>query len=263
MSPDQNSIIAIVGPTGIGKTKLSISIAKAVGGEVVSVDSLQVYRQGRIMTAQATLEERQGVPHHMMDYLDADEEPTEYNEQALDCISDICSRGKVAVLCGGSTSLTEPLLFHPQIKKHHPLVLVLYSKLATMGHLTDQRIDMMLEEGLLDEVQELRALQRELPLEPDVTMGVFKSIGYSELAPCLEQRNHVLAEQSFRKGVQRMKSSTRAYAEKQSIWIFNSLLPQVLREQMDCHFFCLRGRSTFKADVEHKAVSLCQEWLHS
>jgi len=65
-------IIAIVGPTGVGKTKLGIALVKAMNGEVISVDILQTYRHGGIMTAKPTIQEMDGVTHHLIDYLQPD-----------------------------------------------------------------------------------------------------------------------------------------------------------------------------------------------
>ena len=66
-------IISVIGPTASGKTKLAVDICKAVGGEVVSCDSMQIYKYMDIATAKPSKEEMQGIPHHMMDFLD----PTE------------------------------------------------------------------------------------------------------------------------------------------------------------------------------------------
>jgi tRNA A37 N6-isopentenylltransferase MiaA len=72
------SIIAIIGPTGVGKTKLGIALAKALTGEVISVDSLQLYRYGDIITAKPTTKEMEGIKHHLIDYLQPDQEPTTF-----------------------------------------------------------------------------------------------------------------------------------------------------------------------------------------
>ena len=68
----KTKIICIVGPTASGKTALSVELAKAVDGEIISADSMQVYKDMPIATAVATKEEKQGVPHHLTEFLDAD-----------------------------------------------------------------------------------------------------------------------------------------------------------------------------------------------
>ncbi|MBV1875074.1 MAG: tRNA (adenosine(37)-N6)-dimethylallyltransferase MiaA [Cycloclasticus sp.] len=98
------SVILLMGPTASGKTALGVDIAKAVNGEVISVDSALVYRGMDIGTAKPDIEERQGIKHHLIDILDPSESFSagQFREQALKLISDISSRGKVPVLVGGT-----------------------------------------------------------------------------------------------------------------------------------------------------------------
>lgn len=100
----KTKIIAIAGPTASGKTSLAIEIAKAVGGEVISNDSMQVYRGMEIGTAAPTVEEMDGIVHHMVGVCDPDEEFScaEYSVRARQIIDDISARGKVPVFCGGT-----------------------------------------------------------------------------------------------------------------------------------------------------------------
>lgn len=88
-------LIVICGPTATGKTKLGVALAKALDGEVVSADSMQVYRGMPIGTAQPTAEERDGVPHHMMAMADPSENYSvaRYVEEATACVEDIFARG--------------------------------------------------------------------------------------------------------------------------------------------------------------------------
>ena len=97
-------LIVICGPTATGKTKLGVALAKALGGEVVSADSMQVYRGMPIGTAQPTAEERDGVPHHMMAMADPSENYSvaRYVEEATACVEDIFARGKQPILVGGT-----------------------------------------------------------------------------------------------------------------------------------------------------------------
>ena len=89
-------LVTIVGPTASGKSALAVELAKAVDGEVVSADSMQVFRYLDIGTAKPTPTEMQGVPHHMIDIIDPDEEfsASDFLERASESIADICRRHK-------------------------------------------------------------------------------------------------------------------------------------------------------------------------
>lgn len=98
------SIIVIAGPTGVGKTKLSVSLAKLLDGEIINADSTQVYKDLNIGTAKIKEEEKEGVPHHLFDIKNVEDMYTIYDYQK-DCrrvIDDIISRGKTPILVGGS-----------------------------------------------------------------------------------------------------------------------------------------------------------------
>ena len=96
--------MVVCGPTASGKTKLAVDIAREFGGEIVSADSMQIYKGMNIASAKPTEEEKMGIPHHLMDFL----EPTEpfsvadYVTMARDVIADVHARGKLPVVCGGT-----------------------------------------------------------------------------------------------------------------------------------------------------------------
>ena len=96
--------VALVGPTASGKSSLAVKIAKHLTGEVVSADSMQIYKHMDIATAKVTAEEMQGVPHHLIDFVEPWESfsVAEYKALALSCIGDIVKRGKLPVLAGGT-----------------------------------------------------------------------------------------------------------------------------------------------------------------
>ena len=100
----QPNIVCVVGPTACGKTKLGVLLAKAHDGEVVSVDSMQIYRGMTIGTAAPTAEEMAGVPHHMVAVAEPGENwsVAKFAAQADRCIQDILSRGKLPILVGGT-----------------------------------------------------------------------------------------------------------------------------------------------------------------
>ena len=97
-------LIAIVGPTAVGKSDLAVDIALALGGEVINADSMQLYRGMDIGTAKLTMAERRGVPHHLLDVWDVTRTASvaEYQVLAAHVIDDIEARGRVPVLVGGS-----------------------------------------------------------------------------------------------------------------------------------------------------------------
>ena len=97
-------ILVIVGPTGVGKTKLSIELAKKYNGEVINADSTQVYCGMDIATAKVTESEKEGIVHHLLDIKNIDEDYTvfDFQKDCRNCISDILSRDKVPIIVGGT-----------------------------------------------------------------------------------------------------------------------------------------------------------------
>ncbi len=97
-------LFVIVGPTASGKTSLSIELAKIYDGEIVSADSMQIYRGMNIATAKPTKEEMQGIKHHLIGFLDADQSYSvgKYVDDAKYAVEDIISRDKFPILCGGT-----------------------------------------------------------------------------------------------------------------------------------------------------------------
>ncbi|GAA1747702.1 tRNA (adenosine(37)-N6)-dimethylallyltransferase MiaA [Kocuria aegyptia] len=104
MTRTEPPVVAVVGPTGTGKTALGVELALRLGGEVVNADSMQFYRGMDIGTAKATVQERRGVPHHLLDVLDVTEEASvaDFQRAARTCFAQIRSRGRIPVLVGGS-----------------------------------------------------------------------------------------------------------------------------------------------------------------
>ena len=106
-------IIAIVGPTASGKSDTAIELALAHGGEIVSCDSMQIYRGMDVGTAKVTTEQRSVVPHHMIDIIDPWEEfsVAEFTDRAAGVIDDILARGKKPVLCGGTGLYADNIIY--------------------------------------------------------------------------------------------------------------------------------------------------------
>ena len=105
-------IICVVGPTASGKTELAVRLAKKLDGEVISCDSMQLYRRMDIGTAKPTVEEMDGVPHHMIDVVEPDEQFSvgKYVEMADTVLQDILKRGRTAVIAGGTGLYADSLL---------------------------------------------------------------------------------------------------------------------------------------------------------
>ena len=107
-----NNIICIAGPTASGKTALAVELAKELNGEVVSCDSMQVYKRMDIGTAKPTAEEMQGIPHHMLDVAQAWEDfsVSRYCNQASPIVDDIIAQGKTAIIAGGTGLYMDSLI---------------------------------------------------------------------------------------------------------------------------------------------------------
>ena len=107
-----NNIICVVGPTASGKTALAVELARSFNGEVISCDSMQIYRRMDIGTAKPTTEEMQGIPHHMIDICEPDEpfSVSRYCEMATPILEDILARDKTAVIAGGTGLYVDSLI---------------------------------------------------------------------------------------------------------------------------------------------------------
>ncbi|MER2088615.1 MAG: tRNA (adenosine(37)-N6)-dimethylallyltransferase MiaA [Sporosarcina sp.] len=106
-------VIAIVGPTASGKTALSVNLAKAIGGEVINGDAMQVYKELDIGTAKITEKDMEGVPHHLFDVKEPDElfSVAEYQAEVRKWIKDIQNRGKIPIIVGGTGLYVQSVLF--------------------------------------------------------------------------------------------------------------------------------------------------------
>lgn len=115
-------VIAIVGPTASGKTSLAIEIAQKIDGEIVSVDSRQIYRDLDIGTEKVAPDEMRGTPHHMINIIDPEEVYTveRFQKEARLCIEDILSREKVPILAGGSGQYMDAVLYEMNFPKVEP-----------------------------------------------------------------------------------------------------------------------------------------------
>lgn len=115
-------LLALVGPTASGKTALAVELAKRYHGEVVSADSMQIYRGMSIATAKPAPQEMQGIPHHLMDFLSPGEtfSVADYAVMARKCIGEIASRGALPVLAGGTGLYIQAVVDHIQYDQEEP-----------------------------------------------------------------------------------------------------------------------------------------------
>ena len=146
-----NNIICIAGPTASGKTALAVELAKEFNGEVISCDSMQIYRGMDIGTAKPTLEEMQNVPHHMLDICDPTEDfsVSRYCQMATPILEDILARGKTAIIAGGTG------LYMDNLMKGND-----FAPIPATGH--RERLEAQAEqEGIEPLLQALRAIDPE------------------------------------------------------------------------------------------------------
>ena len=255
------NIIVITGPTGVGKTKMSIELAKRIDAEIINADSMQVYKDLNIGTAKITEKEKEGIPHHLFDIV----EPTnmytvyDYQKDARDIINDVLSRGKKVIIVGGTGLYIKALLYdykfikedktydfskmsneeildkinsynldinlHINNRKRLERVLtklynnnmqtektdtVLYDFVAigltttrdNLYKIIDNRVDKMIEDGLIDEVEELYKKNIH-------SKAINTGIGYKELYKYFDK------EISLDEAISLIKKNSRHYAKRQ------------------------------------------------
>ncbi|QKD55167.2 uncharacterized protein FOBCDRAFT_240422 [Fusarium oxysporum Fo47] len=221
MQANQNLCIAIFGPTA----------------EVISVDSLQCYKAGSILTAKPTVQEIDNVPHHMVDYLEADEEPHDFVAMAADKMEEVTNRGKLPILVGGSTSLAIPLLHEALKREYRFIAATLIPRQSTYWQFIQVKASEMLERGLLGELEELRDLQQSL-LDDNACFhkGVWKAIGAHQ--------------SSFQRGLALMNANTLQYGFHQLEWILCTSLP-------------VTNKASWTLDVEIPAISMLNELCYT
>ena len=113
MAQNKKKLIVIAGPTAVGKTKYSIELAKKINGEIISLDSMQVYKGLDIGTGKATKEEMQGIKHYMIDVVDPDKNLNikEFKDMATKCIDEVFEKGKTPILVGGTGFYIRAILY--------------------------------------------------------------------------------------------------------------------------------------------------------
>lgn len=287
MQNDKPFLIVLVGPTAVGKTEFSIELAKKVNGEIISGDSMQVYKQMDIGTAKITQDQMSGIPHHMIDILEPDENFSayEFKNRAQRLIKEITARGHVPIIAGGTGLYIQSLIYnydfedetiseqksleieaklseldqlsneelhqylasfdeasaqdiHPNNRKrvrraiqyylktkkllssrkkvqqftenYDTLLLGIEMSRDILYQRINKRVDIMLERGLVSEVQQLVDNGYE-------TSQSMQAIGYKEIVPVIKQ------ELSLDEATEKLKQHSRNYAKRQMTWFKNKL----------------------------------------
>ena len=273
-------VIVICGPTASGKTNLSIALAKRINGEIISCDSMQIYKQMNIGTAKPTKEEMQGIKHYLLDYVSPSERYSvaNYKKDAKIAIQEIIQKGKVPIIVGGTGLYLDSLIYEIEyadikfdenyrkelmqrvkkegiskiyeeakkideeaIKKISPndekrILRILEIYHATGKNKTQQekesrknipeydykvfalnwnreilynrinkRVDKMIEQGLIEEVQQILKSNNKFPT-------AMQGLGYKEVVEYL--KNNITKEEM----IEKIKMETRRYAKRQLTW---------------------------------------------
>ncbi|KLP06788.1 uncharacterized protein FFB20_09901 [Fusarium fujikuroi] len=265
MESNNRFMIGVFGPTVAGKTKLGVSIAKSVHGQVISVDSLQCYSPGSIITAKPSPEETDGIDHHMIGYLEADEEPTNFVAEAIETLEKLCDHGIIPVVVGGSTSLTLPLLQDALNRGWRMAAITLLPHQSTYLSNIASRLDDMVDAGLLEELSGLKLLEdKYLNEKPNFRKGVWKAIGYQELYPYLEaQRGGGQYDQLLKTGLASMKENTFQYGMMQLEWIRQELCPFLHAEKIANVSLTVVDKTSWISDVEKPAIRMASDFCHA
>lgn len=291
----KDKLIIIGGPTAVGKTEISIKLAQILNGEIISADSMQIYRDMNIGSAKISYDEMQGIPHHMIDIVDPTEEfsVSEYKLLAKAKIREIISKGKIPIIVGGTGLYIDSLIrnysytegfkdenfrvemetlalekgnvflhsmlkdidlesyknIHPNNRKRVIRALEVYKitgkpfssfkenegkvleeydiyyYVLTMNReklyeRINRRVDVMIENGLLEEVKHLK----DKGMTPD--MQSMKGIGYKELLYYLN------GDISLEKAIDMLKQGTRNYAKRQLTWFRRDSLVEFINKDV-------------------------------
>lgn len=305
-------LLVITGPTAVGKTELSLKLAEELHGEIISADSMQIYRYMDIGTAKATAEERKRIKHYMIDIINPDETYSlaDYQKEADRLIREISARGYLPIMVGGTglyiRAVVQGFLL-PEMEANHQLRAelremaskhgneYLHQKLAEIDpeharkmHPNDlrriiraieifeetgrnmsyylekqkntppryntlkiglnrnreelyervnQRVDLMIKEGLVDEIKNI------IKAGYNISSTALQGLGYKEIIGYLN------GEYSLEEAINLLKKNTRNYAKRQITWF---------KREKDLHWFNLTGKSESK--VYQEIMALISRW---
>ena len=211
-------IYVIVGPTGVGKTKLSIMLAKKTKGIIINADSMQVYKELNIGTAKIKEEEKEGIPHYLFDIKSINEEYNAYlyQQDGRRIIEE--NKNKNIIIVGGTGLYIKALLYDYNFKGktkeninkklYNFKIIGLTRDRDNLYSIINSRVDKMIEEGLLDEAKSLYKNDKE-------SRALQTAIGYKEL---FEYFNGKL---SLEESIDKIKQNSRHYAKRQYTFFNN------------------------------------------
>lgn len=277
---EKQKVIVICGPTASGKTKLSIELAKKLNGEIVSADSMQIYKEMNIGTAKPTKEEMQGIKHYLLDFVSPDKRYSvaEYKKDAIEAIEKIIEKGRVPIVIGGTGLYINSLIYgieYPETEidldyrekleeiaknegisklyemakkidaeamktisendkkricrvleiyhatgktkteqeiesrkkgpKYNYLVFGINMEREKLYDRINRRVDIMLADGLIEEVKEILEKYKEFPT-------AMQGLGYKEV---VEYLNGDISKEDM---INKIKMETRRYAKRQLTW---------------------------------------------
>ena len=211
-------IYCIIGPTGVGKTKLSIMLAKKLNAEIINCDSMQVYKELNVGVAKATKEEQEGIKHHLLSIKSVNEDYSvfEYQKDARKLIDKFIEEKKDVIVVGGTGLYLKALLYdytfdekNNKNKKLYDFKLIgLTRDRKILYENIDKRVDIMVKNGLLEEVKAL--------YDKNIrTRAINTAIGYKELYEYFD--NNISLEEALDK----IKQSSRRYAKRQYTFFNN------------------------------------------
>ncbi|KAF7120115.1 hypothetical protein RHSIM_Rhsim13G0023400 [Rhododendron simsii] len=173
LPPQTEKVVVVMGATGAGKSKLSIDLATAFGGEIVNSDKIQVYKGLDIVTNKITEAEQRGVPHHLLGTVDPNSNFTAANftKAASLAIKSISNRGRLPIIAGGSNSYIEALV---ESENYECCFLWVDVSIPVLSSLVSDRVDRMMEAGMVDEVR------KTFNPSSDYSRGIMTAIGVPE-----------------------------------------------------------------------------------
>lgn len=277
----KEKLFILMGPTAVGKTGLSIELAKSLNGEIISADSMQIYRYMDIGTAKVTIDEMSGIPHHLLSIVNPDDSFTvsSYKEMASKHITDINNKGKLPIVVGGTGLYINSLVYKLNFAQVAPdesirdrlnsivldkgndylhklllnidpesgarisindtkriiraieiyeltgqtmteynkdfrvfnenydlIMICLNMDRSKLYDRINQRVDLMIEQGLISEVEEI------LKMGYDKDLVALQGIGYKEIIMYLEKQS------SLDEAIDKIKQGSRNYAKRQLTW---------------------------------------------
>lgn len=211
-------IYVIIGPTGVGKTKLSIMLAKKINAEIINADSMQIYKELNIGVAKITEQEKENIPHHMFDIVSVNDDYSVFNYQQMGrtLIEKLQKENKNIIIVGGTGLYIKALLydytFDNKENKNKKLydfkIIGLTRDRKILYENIDKRVDIMFDMGL---EQEVRALYD----KKINTRALKTAIGYKELYDYFDGKI------TKKEGIEKIKQSSRRYAKRQYTFFNN------------------------------------------